>query len=823
MIVNSLTARANRRGHVRYRQRLLAGCALIALASIAAPSPGTAQIQAAATQTAVYAIPAGPVSGALAAFGAASGVQIVYDSSIAKGLRSPGVRGARTNEQAIAELLSGTGLNWRFTSPRSVTIEAPPPAFGAVPVTTQDMISLDAISVSGEKLTRDLADVYSSVGVVTGQQFFDFAIEDLGGGLNKLANTRVSGSNRGSSGIVIRGLSSQGLTSPTNSSPTIALIVDGASQNGEGIQRGNRGTWDVANVEVFRGPQSTLQGRNAMGGAVMVNTNDPTWHWEGAAEFDYVGSSNSGYQSSGAFMLSGPLVENQLAFRVAGQYLEGDRGITFSNPLNAPLDDDEFSSLRAKVLIAPEQLNGFEALLTFSYNSDKPGYPVASGPNFFSRRYNSDVSAAELRYTDVTTVIANVSQQLAEGIKLRSVTAYIQTDADISSLPGSTLYLRDELRAGQDFTEDLRLELEEGVRPLSGVIGFNFGRFSNKPDSEISIAAPDYGIFDPILYQELNASNRITSYAAYADLRYALNDRWSVLFGGRLGYETVENKADGRTLNLIETIMTGTPAYQATNYDADVGYLVALPKIGVAYEIDPRQTVAFTVSEGFRAGFSAVDGSGNVYDVEPETLWSYEVAYRSKWLDDRLEINANGFYYQYSNLQTDVDDPILGYPQTITANVGKAHAYGGELEVRARVTPEFTAFASVGLLKTEFDSAVPAVGIEVGGEFPEAPSMTFNIGGIYRHASGIFVSADLAYTDSYYSTADVANTAEEQVSAFAIVNAAIGYEAKNWSMTLFAKNIFDEEYVTGISVSGTSSSATVGDGRMVGVRARATF
>ncbi|QIB36270.1 TonB-dependent receptor [Ancylobacter pratisalsi] len=802
---------------------LLAGCAAIALVGGAALHPASAQSATAATQATIYAIPAGPVSTALASFGATSGVQIVYDSATARGLRSPGVTGSRTTEQALKDLLAGTGLNWRFTSPRSVTIDAPARIVAPAPVTAQDMVELDTISVSGEKLTRDLSNVYSSVGVVTGQQFFDYAIEDLRGALNKLANTRVSGSNRGSSGIVIRGLSSQGLTSPTNSSPTIALIVDGASQNAEGIQRGNRGTWDIANVEVFRGPQSTLQGRNAMGGAVIVNTNDPTWYWEGAAEFDYMDSSNSGYQGSGAFMLSGPLVENQLAFRVAGQYLEGDRGIAFADPLNDPLDDDEFSSLRAKVLFTPEQLDGFEALITVSYNSDKPGFPVASGPNFFDRNYNGGVSAAELRYTDVTTIIADVSQRLADGIKLRSVTAYTETDADISSLPGSAFYLRDELRAGQDFTEDLRLELEEGARPLSGVIGFNYGRFSNKPDSEISIAEPSYGIVDPILYQQLEGDNLITSYAGYADLRYALTERWSLLFGGRLGYEKVENDAEGMTLNLFETIMTGIPAYESTSYDGDVSYLVALPKIGVAYEIDAKQSIAFTVSEGFRAGFSAVDGSGNVYDVDPETLWAYEVAYRSKWLDDRLEINANGFYYKYSDLQTDVDDPVLGYPQTITANVGKAHAYGGEVELRALVTQEFTAFASVGLLKTEFDSAVPAVGIEVGGEFPEAPAVTFNIGGIYRHASGVFVSADLAYTDSYYSTADVANTADEQVSAFTIVNAAIGYEASNWSMTLFAKNIFDEEYLTGISVNGDSSSATVGDGRVIGVRARATF
>ncbi|MGU3493069.1 TonB-dependent receptor domain-containing protein [Xanthobacteraceae bacterium A53D] len=807
-------------GNMR-RATLMAGCAIVALAFVARPDAAAAQ--ALQTQSTVYAIPPGPVSGALASFGAASGVQIVYDTAIARGLLSSGVRGSRTPQQALGEILSGTGLTFRFTAPGSVAIEAPRSGSTALAIDGAGAIELDTVSVSGEKLTRDLANVYSSVGVVTGQQFFDFAIEDLSGGLNKLANTRVSGSNRGDSGIVIRGLSSEGLNQATNASPAIALIVDGASQNAEGIRRGNRGTWDVANVEVFRGPQSTLQGRNAMGGAVIVNTKNPTWHWEGAAEFDYMGSSNSGFQRSGAFMLSGPLVENQVAFRVAGQYLDGNRGIAFANPLNGALDDDSLSTIRAKVLITPAQLEGFEALITVSHNSDKPGFPVASGPNFFDRRFNGGVSAAELRYTDVTSVIADLSQQLGDGIKLRSVTAYTETSADISSLPGSTLYLRDDLRAGKDFTTDFRLEFQEGIRPLSGVIGINYGQFSNKPNSEISVAEPSFGIFDPILYQELEGDNLITSMAAYADLRYALTDRWSLLFGGRLGYEKVANKADGRTLNLFETIMTGIPSYESTSYDADVDYLVALPKIGIAYEIDTKQTIALTLSEGFRAGFTALDGSGNVYKVNPEKLWAYEAAYRSKWLDDRLEFNANAFYYQYSDLQTNVDDPVLGPPQTITANVGRAHAYGGELELRARVTQEFTAFASLGLLKTVFDTAVPAVGIEVGGEFPEAPTVTFNVGGIYRHASGFFASADLAFTDNYYSNTNVSNAWDEEVSSFTLVNAAIGYEAKNWSMTLFAKNIFDEQYLTGISVSGSSSSATVGDGRVLGVRGRATF
>ncbi|WP_246546097.1 TonB-dependent receptor domain-containing protein [Ancylobacter defluvii] len=797
------------------RAVLLAGSALLALTLGMAGNGGLAQSAAAQAQSAVYAIPAGPVSGALASFGATSGVQIVYDSTIARGLRSPGVSGARTPEQALGELLAGTGLNWRFTSPRSVTIEAPFASTAAV-VIDENMIELDAITVSGEKLARDISQVYSSVGIVTGEQFFDYAIEDVSGALNKLANTRVSSANRGNSGIVIRGLSSDGISQPTNSSPTIALIVDGASQNGEGLRRGNRGTWDVAEVEVFRGPQSTLQGRNAMGGAVIVNTNDPTWNYEAAFEGDFATSSDSGDLGSGAFMLSGPMVENQLAFRVAGQYFADDSGIAYADPLNQELGDGHFGQLRAKFLLTPAALDGFEALFTISRTSDQPSVSAVTGPDFFARRFDSDVSAVELRQTDVTNVVANVSQELGEGIKLRSVTAYIQTDATIESPEGAVAFIRDEVRPGNDFTEDLRLEMEEGVRPLSGVVGLNIGRFSYERDSSITVTNTAYGLYD-MLYQDLLGTSTLTSYALYADMRYAFTERWSLMFGGRLGYETVDVTNNGEVLNLRSF------GYDTIDQTASTDYTVALPKVGLAYEIDAKQNIAFTVSEGFRAGFAAVDTFGNPYEVDPETLWAYEVAYRSKWLDDRLEFNVNGFYYKFSDLQIAVEDPNPLYRQSITMNAGEAHAYGAEFELRARITQEFSAFASLGLLKTEFDSAVMATGDYTGNEFPEAPAATLNIGGVYRHASGFFASADLSYTDGYYSVGDVANTEDERVSAFTLVNAAVGYEAKNWSLTLYAKNIFDEQYLTGVYIDDFGSEANIGDGRVLGVRARATF
>ncbi|BCJ90574.1 TonB-dependent receptor [Terrihabitans soli] len=766
-----------------------------------------------------YSIPAGGLAAALNRFADTAQIQLVYDASITRGLRSPGLNGSFTPQQAIGQLLSGTGLGWQFANANTVTITAPAgAAASAEPVPLPEgTVQLEEITVSGEKLERDLNKVFTSVGVVTNEQASDLVIPDMNGGLNQLANVRVSEARSGNSGIVVRGVSSDGLTQPTNSAPAVAMIVDGASQNGEGLRRGNRSTWDVETLEVLRGPQSALQGRNAMGGAVVLETYDPSWTWTGAVRGDLSGATeyDDGYARNGAFMLSGPLVEDQVAFRITGEKIQGEKGIEYADPLNEAIDDDDFWQVRGKLLITPEALQGFRALLSVSHTEDKPGQASVTGPDFFAREYDNAASNVEIRETHVTNYVADLSQDFGNGITLRSVTAFIETDATINAPDGST-FIRDELRGGEDITQDVRLEFEEGARPLSGVVGVQYGNFDNTTDSTIIV---DFG--GPLLFQDIQTFNKTEAIAGYADLRYEFVEDWSVLFGGRIGHETVRNERAGIVLN------TNTFNYDSIDSESETDYLVALPKIGLAYNITEDQTVAFTYSEGFRAGFTSVDGAGDVYSVEPEYLTSYELAYRARGFDDRVEFRTNAFYYEFTDLQIDIDDPVLGDPFTVTRNIGEAYAYGAEFEVRYRVNDPLTVFAGLGLLKTKIDEA-DVGGVDYSGnEFPEAPFATVNLGAVYKHDSGFFASADIAYTTSYFSTGDLANNDNEEVPEFGIVNAAVGYDFNAYmSMTLYAKNIFDEEYVTGISINDsdpTDMNATIGDGRYIGIRAEGRF
>lgn len=144
----------------------------------------------------------------------------------------------------------------------------------ATPSDEDAATTLAPIIITGEKFGRDQFTTFTSVEVFTGGELHDLVRPTLNDALNSSPNIRAFMSGRGNSDIVIRGLSSEGVTAPSRSNPVISVVVDGAEQGVEATRRGTRGLWDVEQVEVLRGPQSTLQGRNALAGSVIIKTKD---------------------------------------------------------------------------------------------------------------------------------------------------------------------------------------------------------------------------------------------------------------------------------------------------------------------------------------------------------------------------------------------------------------------------------------------------------------------------------------------------------------------------------------------------------------------
>lgn len=676
----------------------------------------------------------------------------------------------------------------------------------ATPSDEEGGTTLAPIIVTGEKFGRDQFTTFTSVEVFTGGELHDLVKPTLNDALNSAPNIRAFMGGTGNSDVVIRGLSSEGATAPSRSNPVISVVVDGAEQGVEATRRGTRGIWDVEQVEVLRGPQSTLQGRNALAGSVIIKTKDPTYTPEAIFE-GLVGTED---YRSGAFAVSAPIVEDELAFRISGQIFRKENDIDYVDPSISDVGKEEFEEIRGKLLWEPAEIPGLRGLFTVSRTHDKPAWALVSGPDFFARRF--DDTTAERRDTYVNRYIADLSYEFNEDWKIQSITSFVDTDVDINSPQTSTLQpfqlIRGDTREGGDFSQDIRLTYGSAESQFSGVFGLFAGQSTFDLDSNIQVVADP---FTPIIlpFQQLQAKNKSETIALYADTRYEFVDRWTLLAGGRLVHDKVSANYQGSLLD------ASTFGYVPLTENNSVSNTEFLPKIGLAFELTENQNLAATISKGYRPGYSElIIGTTDINEVKPESLWAYELAYRSKWLEDRLQVNGNVFYYDYTNQQVPIEFDPRFPAQTISLNAAESHSYGAEVEVRYGFDNGLELFGGLGLMKSKFDK-----GDFKGKEFPEAPSVTASFGGIYKHESGFFVGGDVSFTDGYYSKGDVNNV--RALDSFTVVNANAGYEKDNLKITAFAKNLFNEEYLTSISSDG--SQATIGEARSFGVRINASF
>ena len=496
------------------------------------------------------------------------------------------------------------------------------------------------------------------------------------------------------------------------------------------------------------------------------------------------------------------MIEDELALRLSASYQEKTSDIEFAVPENEFAAEDEYHNVRLKALWQPDAIEGLEVVLGFNRIFDSPAAATVSGPDFFDRQANFDSAVVEVREMDADNYSADIAYELSDTMTLRSVTGYLDTSLGISSVPGGN-FVRDDERRDSDLTQEFRLEIQDTERGLSGVAGLFYGSFEGETDSFITFA--------DILIQAGPSTSETESWALYADLRYRLSDTVSVLFGGRLLDDTVSQSARFETFAGLNEI------------DAESDFQEFLPKGGIAFALTENQNLAFTVNKGYRQGFATTrTGQTGTFDVDPEFLWSYEVAYRLTAMQNRLSFNANAFFYDYTDQQVTVFDPDADpVPFTITLNAGDSEAYGFEFEGQYQFRNGIRAFASLGYLKTElgdFDDQSCTDGDCSGNSYSEAPELTAALGADYRHGSGFYANIATSYTDEFFWT--IENEDSLIVDDVFLVNVKAGYDFSNYSVGVFVDNLLDEDYLTGIL---SEDLGVIGDGIAYGVEIMANF
>ncbi|MEO1405333.1 MAG: TonB-dependent receptor plug domain-containing protein, partial [Pseudomonadota bacterium] len=223
---------------------------------------------------------------------------------------------------------------------------------------SEDTRTLDQIVISGTKLGLSVQDADVSVEVFDAERIEQESLFELDDVLLRSPNVTISGT---TSSITIRGINRGGV-SGGGQGVTSNVYIDGAPIATTALSFGIESLWDVSQVEVLRGPQSTVQGRNALAGAIVVSTADPTYDWEFKGRARYAEFNSQQYAGA----ISGPIIPDQLAFRVAVDYQSSD-GFVDSAVLNTDFDFQDALSIRSKLLVEPEFLPDLRTELIFEF------------------------------------------------------------------------------------------------------------------------------------------------------------------------------------------------------------------------------------------------------------------------------------------------------------------------------------------------------------------------------------------------------------------------------------------------------------------------
>ena len=695
----------------------------------------------------------------------------------------------------------------------------------------------ETIIVQGQKIDQALDRVTASVDVTTAEEIQREPITDLYDIVARVPNVTSS---FGGLGFAIRGVDQRGIA---GNGATLTVYVDDSPLTNQTTFFGPLDTWDLGQVEIYRGPQSTNFGRNALAGAIYVRTQDPTFEWDARARAEI---GNNGVRQ-GAVALGGPIVDDVLAFRVAGNYRESDGFIT-NTFLDTDADATEMKTGRFKLLFEPSE--DVSIISTSSYTENFGGEdainPTAGNPGNVldpedvPREVAYDTPGLEGTDTFIQSV--NARWYLADSVELQSITTYQHTDytrqEDFDNTPAPVAAL-DRTLTDDAWSQELRLKYF-GDR-LSGVFGFYY--FDNEELFTDSFIVPAT-IVNPALPASIlisrvsENSNATTNYAFFADGEYALTDSVDLLFGLRYDNEEQDSFATAVT-DTVEPLPPGFEFLAALlgteTSQVDASYDAWLPKAGVRWTASDAATFSFVVQRAYRAGGAQIltlDGSIDTF--EPEYLWNYEFAARTNFLDGRLRWNTNVYYSDWSDQQ--VNEPVPGFPTFFTTiNAGQSELYGLESDLSFQATDSVELYGGVGYTHTEFvdfpnggfDPALPVGETNqpnfAGNRFPFAPEWSFNAGVDVNLPSGIFGGVDANYQSDIFQ--DNENYAVNEFGERFLVNARIGYElTENFRITAYVRNALDEQYYTSLNVIAAGDEfSRLGDERLYAIRLDADF
>jgi iron complex outermembrane receptor protein len=662
--------------------------------------------------------------------------------------------------------------------------------------TTEDSRTLETVTVTAQFREQELQDVPNSVVAFTAQDIEDAGIRSTEDFIALTPNLTFDDSfTYLNSFVVVRGV-----TQINNADSPVAIIVDGVPQNSQ--KQFKMPLFDVQQIEVLKGPQGSLYGRNAIGGAINIVTKQPTNEFEG---FVAGGLSNgSGYRMDAG--ISGPIVKDQLLFRVSGSYYETD-GLIKNTYLGRTVDDvDHDYSIRGKLAYTPNEVFSFD--LRASYNDVQAGAAYDAvvnstlNPDFRSGNDSNDVfeprsSLAGVTKADITDLSgkATLDMGFATATYILGYTDLnedYRSDLDFSNPTQPTFGPFGELGQGQNLSLQLMSQELRFVSPDTRAFRWIAGAYYLQTDrSLLTRGFLDLnGSLDQfengVIIIDRGEDNDNTAWALFGQTELDLSERATLQVGAR--YDE-----DQRNQNMPGLAGSG----RSKTFDA------FQPKVTLSYDITQDVLGYATYSTGFRSG--GFNAPGVVLDTfGDEMLTNYELGLKSTFANGDGTFNIAAFASESDGFQFFFVDAST--VSQIISNLDKVDLRGFDADAQYRISDQIMISGGVGYTDSEIKSIgnaqletyLTASGVDIskviGSHSPKTTEWSFNFGAQYikqvrSNLSAVF-RVDYEYQGEKFWQIDNVDV-RDPVN---LVSLRASLEGERWSASIWGKNLLDEEY-----------------------------
>jgi iron complex outermembrane receptor protein len=656
--------------------------------------------------------------------------------------------------------------------------------------------AVEQVVVTAERRATDLQKTAIAISAFNEKILADRKIDsirDLSGQIPNFSISRVTISHTTQT-YALRGV---GESDPIQE-PVLAVYVDDVyipRQIGSMVEFN-----DLERIEVLRGPQGTLYGRNSSAGALRIITRDPGDAFRAKAE---VGLGNYGATDVRA-LIEGPLVEGKLSGSLSYIHHERD-GVTFDPTLNHDVNRIDLDAFRAKLRWTPtDKLDVLLTVNALKDRSDSRSYVPVTQPNGEHRTDRSYSEVEPKQDLDQISGALRVQYELSENLKLKSVTSYggfnlnpvyYDNDGQAALIQKNLIHYND-----QYVTQEVQLNGDYGKLTFTSGLFYLHERFFVQRDGySRRNANPTDPVVTPGNYGFARAHNitNTDAYAVFGEATYALSDRLSVTGGLRWTNEEKEFTFDNKVLNL-----QGQVTGQSIAGQADKIFSAITPKLSAQFQWTPDVLQYVTYSRGFKSG--GFDNRATRLDLAtrpfaPEKVDTYETGLKTELFDHRARVNLAVFYNDYKDLQVSYSDPA--YPgNSVRGNAGKAHTYGVELESDIRATERLSLQASAGYLFGIYDKYKNAGGVGVdadGHRLLNSPRWSLSGGLTYdvpiSIPGEIRVGLNAQYqTKTYFSALQ---RPQDEAPAQTFLNGTVTWQTPDprWSVQLSGRNLLDSD------------------------------